>query len=700
MDITSIIAVPLGYVMQLCYKLLSDYGMAIILFTLITKIIILPLSVWVQKNSIKMVEIQPQINRIKARYFGNGDTIAEEQAKLFKEKKYNPLASLVPLIVQMVLLMGVVGVIYNPFNHLFRIDGDVITAICNTALGILGTESADSSIQLTAIEYIKNPDYYGEFLLLAEQFPNSDIPAILNEIKEFDLTFLGFNLSWNPSVMLGITILVPIIAGASSWLMCVAQNASNVLQAEQTKFNKYFMLALSVGLSLYLGFFVPAGIALYWVASNLLAIVQLYALNAVIPPKKYVDYEELEASRKELEELKSLGGEKKMFQKDPNAKREKADYKRFFKVGNMHIMFYSERSGFYKYYEDIIERLLKKTNLTIHYVTNDPDDIIFKIAETQPRIKPYYISVKKLITLMMRVEADIVVMTTPELDNGYIKRSLMRKDIEYIFVPHDSASVHMGFKEHSLDNFDTVFCTGPHVAEEVRASEKVYGTNEKTLVQFGYPLIDKLISSYEKMEKVPKQRKQILIGPSWQEDNLLDSCIEQLIDQLYCDEYHIIVRPHPEYMKRYRPKMDKLVEKYQAKIGEGLTFELDFSTNVSTYESDLLITDWSGIGLEFCFATLKPALFINTKMKMENPNYEKIGIVPQEVALRSKLGVALSKNELDKTKETVKMLIESETFKGDIKNIREGYFYALGSYGADGADYIAKSLVKKSKTKK
>ena len=127
--------------------------------------------------------------------------------------------------------------------------------------------------------------------------------------------FLGINLSHNPSIVLGVTIAVPVVAGLSSYLLCVAQNKSNVLQAEQSKVNQWGMLILSVGLSLYLGFFVPAGIALYWVASNLLAIVQLYALNAVIPPKKYVDYEALEESRKELAELQNLGGKKKLFQK-------------------------------------------------------------------------------------------------------------------------------------------------------------------------------------------------------------------------------------------------------------------------------------------------------------------------------------------------------------------------------------------------
>lgn len=539
-----------------------------------------------------------------------------------------------------------------------------------------------------------------DFASLAAQYPNIDVMGYIDSIKSFDLEFLGFNLSWNPSEVLGISVLVPIVAGLSSLLLSAAQNASNVLQAEQGKISKYGMLALSVGLSLYLGFFVPAGIALYWIASNLLAIVQLYALNAAIPPKKYVDYEELEASRKELAALENLGDKKKMFQKDPNSKREKADYKRFFTIANKHVVIYSEKSGFYKYYKEIVEGLLKKTNLTIHYVTNDPDDKIFEMAEKEPRIKTYYISVKKLIPLMMKMDADIVIMTTPDLDNSYIKRSYMRKDIEYIFVPHDSASMNMGFREHSLDHFDTVFCTGPHIANEVRASEKYYGTKEKKLVEYGYPLIDNLIESYEAMNKSSGGRKQILIGPSWQEDNLLDSCIDKLIEQLYCDEYKIIVRPHPEYMKRFKPKMDALVEKYKDKVGDGLVFELDFSSNSSTYSSDILITDWSGIGLEFCFATLKPALFINTKMKMENQNYAAIGVEPQEIVLRNKIGLSLDKDQLDKTAETVKMLLDKDKYHDIIADVRSNYFYALGTHGTAGVKYIVDRLVEISKNRK
>lgn len=696
--IINLIALPLGWVMEFCYKLLGNYGIAIIIFTLITKLIILPLSIWVQKNSIKMIQMQPEINRMKAKYFGDADTIADEESKLYKKYKYNPLASLVPLTIQIILLMGVVEVIYKPFDYLFHVPSELSAAINEIASGITGVATEVSSIQLEAVECIKNPEYYAQFAALQESFAGTDVLALLEQIRNFDLMFCGINLTHTPSIVLGITILVPIIAGFSSYLLCVAQNKSNVLQAEQSKASQWGMLALSVGLSLYLGFFVPAGIALYWVASNLFAIVQLYALNAVIPPKKYVDYEALEASREELAALESLEEKKSFFAKDENAKREKEDYKRFFSIRNKHLVFYSESSGFYKYYAEIIEYLLKKTTVSIHYITNDPNDVIFEKAKEQPRIKPYYIGVKKMITLMMKLEANIVVMTTPDLDNFYIKRSMMQKDIEYIFVPHDPSSMHMGFREHSLDNFDTVFCTGPHIANEVRASEKVYNTKEKTLVEFGYPLIEKLMKLCETLEKREGGRRQILIAPSWQEDNLLDSCIEDLIDSVYSDENKIIVRPHPEYMKRYSAKMNILVEKYKDKIGDGLEFELDFSTNTSVYSSDILVTDWSGIGTEFAFATLKPVIYINTKMKMENENYEKIGIVPQEIRLRNVLGVALEKDEIkEKFADTMNELLRNKDFSAMIKDERERYFYNYGSAGVEGAKYIVNRLVNKKK---
>ena len=621
------IAVPLGAVMDWCYGFLMNYGWAILLFTLISKIILLPISVWVQKNSIKMVEIQPAVNRIKAKYYGDADTIAEEQAKMYKEKGYHPMASLVPLFLQIVILMGVVAVIRA------RIAGGV------------------------------------------------------------KMDFLGFDLTLVPSEALGKMLVIPFIAALSAAALCIAQNRSNVLQHEQSKLNQWGMSVFSVGLSLFLGFFVPGGIGLYWIASNLFAVLQLYLLNLAIPPKKYVDYEELEASRKALAALESLNAGQVISKEDKA--REKADYKRFFSIAGKHLVFYSERSGFYRYYKDIIETLLKKTSVRIHYVTNDPKDQIFELAKNEPRILPYYISIKKMVTLMMRLECDICVMTTPDLDNYYLKRSLMKKDIEYVFVPHDPSSAHMGFRDHALDHFDTVFMTGPHIKDEVRATEKLYGTKEKTLVEFGYPLMDDLVEGYRSLPQKKEGPVQILIAPSWQEDNLLDSCVDDLIRSLYGAGYKVIVRPHPEYAKRWPDRLQLLKERWSAEEGERLVFEYDFSSGSSVYSSDLLVTDWSGIGIEFGLATGKPVLFVNTKMKVENPNWEAVGIVPQEIRLRSILGRAIEKSEAASADSAAAALLAEGHSDEKAEALREQYFYHPGTHGLYGALYLIGRLTNK-----
>lgn len=678
------ICYPFGYVMKWCWELLGNYGLAIILFTLCTKIILLPVSVWVHKNSIKMVTIQPDINFIKAKYYGDRDRIAEEETKLYKKIGYSPFASVVPLLLQLLLLSAVVYIVKQPLTSILHISGETVEALARS----FGLEESD---QLGVIRMIQSG---------AET--DTSLSAVVSQIKSFDLSFAGFSLGVEPYKTWGIYTLVPVVAGASSLLLCWVQNAINVLQAEQSKLNKYGMTVLSVGISLSLGFFVYSGVALYWVASNLFAIVQQLVLNAVINPKKYVDYSKLEESRAALADIERLDDGKKDVKAKENAKRERADYKRFFKIVNKHFVIYSERSGFYKYYEALISELKKRAkNMTIHYVTSDPDDAIFRLAETDPTIKPYYIGQKKLITLMMRMDADIVAMTTPDLDNYYIKRSLVRKDVEYIYVPHDMMSVHMGFRKAALDHFDTIFCTGEHVAREVRKTEEVYSLPEKTLVKFGYPLEEKLEKAYEDMDKTPHAKREILIGPSWQEDNLLDSCVDTLIEQLMCEENHITVRPHPEYVKRYPEKIKRLTEKYAGVPDEKLTFELDFTTNKSTYSSDLLITDWSAIAYEFCFSTKKPVLFVNTKMKMENPEWEKLGLTPAEIYLRDKVGVALEKSELDRTKTVADELMSSgEKYKEKITALLHEHLYSYGTNGAEGAKYILRRLAEIQKNRK
>lgn len=696
MDFVYYLCLPLGWLMEGFFLLIKNYGVVIILFTLATKIVLMPVSVWIQKNSIAMVKIQPQINFIKARLYGNFDAIADEQLKLFKKEKYHPFATLIPLILQIVLLLGVIAVINRPLNYLFHVDGNTLNALA-TFVGV------DPEEQIAIIQAIKSG-------VITESTAISGIdPAVLQELVQrvtgFNTMFLGLDLLKVPADVWGWYTVVSIIAALSSWVMCFTQNLSNVLQHEQSKLNKYGIMALSVALSLILGIFVPTATALYWVASNLFSIAVMYFLNWVINPKKYVNYEELEASRKALAEAKAFG---EIDKKDPLYKamklKEKEDYNKFKKVGKKHIVFYSEKSGFYKYYKDLIEEILKICDVSIHYVTNDYNDAIFELAKTEPRIKPYFISLKKTAILMMLVETDIFVMTTPELGKYYLKRSFMKKDTEYIYVPHDAMSVHMGFKEGALDNFDTVFCSGPHVAAEVRATEKAYNLKEKTLVEFGFPFLDNLVDAFRSSQtdsSSKKQVKEILIAPTWNEDNILDSCLDDIINALSPLDVHMTVRPHPEYVKRYGARMNEIVSKYKNYDSSKLTFELDFSGNRSIYESDLLITDWSGISVEFAFATGQPVLFVNTKMKVLNPNWEKVGLTPVEIQLRSILGENINKEDIagNIANTVTNLLKEKKKYKKQIDSCYEQFIFNHGSAGKTGAKYVVKSMINKQNNK-
>ena len=700
--VMNILSSALGYVMAFCYKLVSNYGIAIILFTLISKFVLLPVSIWVQKNSIKMVKMQPDINRIKAKHFGDKDAIADEQSKLFKQEKYNPLASLIPLIVQIVLLLGLVAVIYHPLDYLLHLPQDFINTLNGMAVSMLGADPESSSIQLIVVENIKNGTFAAQLAALQTQFPDMDVAATIDAIKSLNMSFVGINLSWVPSQIGGIDIIVPVIAGFSAWLLCVAQNASNVLQAEQSKLNKYGMMVLSVGLSLYLGWFVPAGVALYWIASNIFAIIQLYLLNWAINPKHYVDYEDLEESKKELAALEGIGGsagKQKLFQKNPYAKRERADYKRFFSIVNKHLVFYSENNGFYKYYAGMIEYILKNTNITIHYVTSDPDDSIFEKAEKNDKIKAYYIGEKKLITLMMKMDADIVVMTMPDLENYHIKRSYIRKDIEYIYVPHGMDSLNMTMRTGSMDHFDTVFCTGKHQREEIEKTEEVYGLPKKNIVDWGYCLLDSMREDYKSVKKNPSAKKSILIAPSWQKDNIVDSCLDELLDNLKGHGYKVTVRPHPQHVRHMPERMEQLKERFAD--NDDIEIQTDFSSNSTVFEADMMITDWSGIAYEYAYTTCKPVLFINTPMKVMNPEYEKIGVEPINIWMRHSIGKSVNPDEMDKVAGVVEdMFNNSEAYSRQIDEFVHEYVYNLGNSAKVGGDYIINAVVRKIKEAK
>lgn len=620
--VTDAVVDGLLWLINLCYGFCHNYWIAIFIFTFLTKVILLPLSVWVQKNSIKTVRMSPQMNHIKAAYFGNQEAISEEQYKLFKKEKYSPFADLIPLFVQLALLMGVV-------------------------------EAVKRGTDLT------------------------DIPVLTG----------------------GVTLLIPLLAALSAFFMCYVQNKANVLQSEQGHINQYGTMAFSVALSLYLGFFVSIGVGFYWSCSNLLSVVQLVLLNIWINPKDYIDYEALEESKEELKKAKEfMTSKQKEDKSNPYRAKCKADYKRFLKTPDKKVVFYSEKNGFYKYYKNIIEEMIRRTNVVIHYITSDPKDEVFGMESSQ--FKPYYINENRMIVLMMKMETDIMVMTTPDLENFQLKRSYVRKDTEYIYVQHDVNSSNLTFHKNALDHFDTIFTSGPKNKAEIAEREQKYALPRKNLVEWGSSVIDNMTVAYEKMaeeESAGKKadKKTVLIAPSWQEDNILDSCIEAMLDRLVKTPYRIIVRPHPQYVRHFEARIDALAAKYEA---YGVVFQKDFSSNKTVYMADLLVTDWSSIAFEYAFSTLKPVLFVNTPMKIVNPDYQELSTVPVDIELRDRVGISVTVKRVgDEIVETVEKLLFDVQFSPEaMQKLKEEYIYNNGTSGKVGAKYILGRLVERS----
>lgn len=601
----SIITVALSKIMQYCSTVTDVYPLIMIIFTLLTKIILLPISIWAQFNSIKIVKMSADIYDYKINFFGDRDIINEKTAELYKKEKYHPFLSIIPLMIQFILLLGV-------------------------------------------IDAVKKPELSG---LTAEDFICG-----------------GVDYNVVTSAVGGWYILFPIGAALSSLLMCWTQNQSQVLQAEQGALNKYGILVFSTCLSLYLGFFVSCSVALYWIASNVFSIIQMYILNIAINPKKYIDYERLKEKSSEYQKMSASDGTMTLELK----KRQKKDYKRFFSIANKHIVFYSEKSGFYKYYSRLIDWLITHSNIVVHYVTHDPSDVIFEIAKSNDRIKPYFIGQKKIITLFMKMDAKIVVMTTPDLGNYYLKRSYVDKSVEYIYTDHGMTGFNITTRKRAFDNYDTIFCTTERDEKEIRAHEKLYNLPEKNLVRTGYGNLENLAEQYEAYihEHPVNNSKCVLIAPSYQQDNILENGLENVVEAVLELGLIAVIRPHPQFVRRKQWRWSEIEDEY--KNEPNVILESDFSSNETIYKATIIVTDWSSIGYEYTFATLHPCLFIDTPIKAINPDYQEIDVVPLTIELRNRVGLTADPNIKEEIIDCMKKLLANcEAYKEKLAMIRD-----------------------------
>ncbi len=279
-------------------------------------------------------------------------------------------------------------------------------------------------------------------------------------------------------------------------------------------------------------------------------------------------------------------------------------------------------------------------------------------------------------------------MTMTDLNQFHIKRSI--HSVHYVYVFHSPVSTHMIYFYGAFDHYDSILCVGPHQTEEIRKHEELCNLPQKELVEAGYYPLERIYNNYQAYitkQLLSSRKTTVLVAPSWGVKNILESCGERLVALLLKNGYDVVVRPHPETIKREPQLIDSLA----AAFGNNTAFTLERSIvfTDSLLESDVLICDYSGIGLKYAFATERPVLFLDVPYKIRNKKYKELGIEPLELALRSEIGIIVSPEELNTIPQVIeKLMADRMKYKKSIKMFRKQYIFAFGRSSEIGAKHI------------
>jgi len=356
------------------------------------------------------------------------------------------------------------------------------------------------------------------------------------------------------------------------------------------------------------------------------------------------------------------------------------------------IVFYSENQNSMIIFESLINELIHKFNVNICYVTSSKDEPILKT--TNEKIKTFCVGEGIARTkFFLNLEADILIMTMPDLETFHIKRSKVYP-VHYVYIFHAIASTHLVYRKKAFDHFDTIFCVGDFQIKEIKSTEKIYDLKPKRLVSFGYNHLDNLIEKYSKEKKsVLKENNsiQVLIAPSWGIDGLIETNIEEVIDILLVAGYRVVLRPHPMSQKKSKKKISYLDKKFSS--NPNFILEQDITTFDSLSQSDIMISDWSGIAIEFAFTFERPVLYIDVPKKILNPDFTEIPHIPIEESIRDKIGVTISKSDVKSIPKKIEELCKKpELMKEQIKKIRDATVFNIGESSKIGARQIIELL--------
>lgn len=316
-QLSDILRVPFSYVIRFAYRLIPNYAVALLLFAIVMKALLFPLSIKQQKNMVKQASLRPKETAIRKRYAGRTDRPTQQKMQseimdLYQRENYNPMGGCLPLLLQFPILIALYNVIIHPLKYLCGFSTARITAIQNemtrlytlvqegsfTPVGQLSEtilkrlESGTAVSKLSGIEQVNVIRYLGE-----ENFRtwlgNTALP---------DFTLGPLNLSLTPNftsdfILLLIPVLTFVIAFFSMRLTrkMSYQPEQTADQAMSMKMMDFTMPLVSV----WITFTVPAVVGIYWIYQNILSVVQQFILKKMYPIPTFTD-EEMQRIEKEM----------------------------------------------------------------------------------------------------------------------------------------------------------------------------------------------------------------------------------------------------------------------------------------------------------------------------------------------------------------------------------------------------------------
>ena len=292
-------------IMKLIMEVISNnFGIAIILFTVITKILLFPLQLKSKKGMIDQQRIAPQLAALEKKYRNNKQKYSEEVQKLYKKEGVSMMGGCLPTLLMLVVILGLYGPIYRPIHYLmFDKNADTVAALSNQLSvdyangAYLGDTGEDSAI----VKVNKQIEAGRVDELTLSQALNGNVERVQALIGapegyaglfEIDFNFFGLNLGIQPSYSpFNIQALLPIISAITAYLMSMltqklnAASVNNSAAAQAANTSKMMLYFMPI-MSLIIGFTLPAGLTLYWIVNNILSAIQEPILM-MIAKKKY-----------------------------------------------------------------------------------------------------------------------------------------------------------------------------------------------------------------------------------------------------------------------------------------------------------------------------------------------------------------------------------------------------------------------------